>query len=144
MWGQYVDEFRAAPIPEGMKKDRELRNAYYGSLDDVSAPYKDKLAKPALKTCLDYSVKYQYFDDYSRSCEVWLSKNYKAEYHVVDELRGTANLANSALGEQNPPVMIGGAFYHASTGPADAPKEDKKPEPGKKADPKAKAKPGAR
>ena len=136
MWGQYVDEFRAAPIPEGMKKDRELRNAYYGSLDDVSAPYKDKLAKPALKTCLDYSVKYQYFDDYSRSCEVWLSKNYKAEYHVVDELRGTANLANSALGEQNPPVMIGGAFYHASTGPVDAPKDDaKKPEPAKKAVP---------
>jgi hypothetical protein len=28
-----------------------------------------------------YSVKYQYFDEYSRSCEEWLSKNYKNEYH---------------------------------------------------------------
>ena len=143
LWGQFVDEFRAAPIPEGMKKDRELRNAYYGALDDVSSPWKDKLAKPALKTCLDYSVKYQYFDDYSRSCEVWLSKNYKAEYHVVDELRGSPNLANNGLGEQNPPVIIGGAFYHANNGPADAPKAEepaaapKKPEP-VKAKPKAK------
>ena len=61
-------------------------------LDEASEPFKvSKRARPALKTCLDYSVKYQYFDEFSRNCEVWLAKNYKAEYHVVDELRGVAD-----------------------------------------------------
>ena len=70
-------------------------------------------AKPALVACLDYSVKYQYFDDYSRACEVWLAKNYKAEYHVVDELRGAPTLSNSGLEDRPPPLVIGGAVYHA-------------------------------
>src|SRR5439155_18325102 len=70
-------------------------------------------AKPALVACLDYSVKYQYFDDYSRACEVWLAKNYKAEYHVVDELRGAPTLSNSGLEDRPPPLTLGGAVYHA-------------------------------
>ena len=69
-------------------------------------------SKPALKKCLDLSVKYQYFDEYSRNCEVWLAKNYKAEYHVVDELRGAPTLANSGLDERSPPVLVGGSFWH--------------------------------
>ena len=111
MWGDFVDDFRAAPIPDYMKKDAELRGAYYDGLDAASEPYKVKYAKPALKTCLDYSVKYQYFDDFSRSCEVWLAKNYKAEYHVVDELRGAPTLVNSGLDEKSPPVLPDGTFW---------------------------------
>jgi len=34
MWGTFVKEFRAAPIPDAIKKDYELRTAYYGALDD--------------------------------------------------------------------------------------------------------------
>jgi tetratricopeptide (TPR) repeat protein len=112
MWGDFVDDFRRAPIPDYMKKDAELRGAYYDGLDGASEPYKVKFAKPALKKCLDLSVQYQYFDDYSRSCEVWLAKNYKAEYHVVDELRGAPTLSNSGLDEKAPPVLPDGTFWH--------------------------------
>jgi tetratricopeptide (TPR) repeat protein len=107
MWGKFVKEFRAAPIPDGIKKDYELRTAYYGSLDEASEPQKQQ-AKSAYATCLGYSVKYQYFDEFSRTCEVWLAENYKNEFHVVDEFRGAPNRVNSVLREQGSPLRIGG------------------------------------
>ena len=112
MWGDFVDDFRKAPIPESFKRDNEIRNAYYDGLDQASQPFKDNNAKPALKKCLDLSVKFQYFDEFSRACEVWLAKNYKAEYHVVDELRGTPTLANSGLDDKPPPILVGGLSWH--------------------------------
>lgn len=112
MWGDFVDDFRRAPIPEAWKKDAELRGVYYDNLDRASEPFKVGNAKPALKKCLDLSVKYQYFDEYSRACEVWLAKNYKAEYHVVDELRGAPTLSNSGLDEKAPPILVDGSFWH--------------------------------
>ena len=39
-----------------MKKDYELRTAYYGALDDASEPQK-QTAKGAFETCLGYSGK---------------------------------------------------------------------------------------
>lgn len=107
MWGTFVKEFRAAPIPSYMKEDDELRNAYYASLDNASEPMK-QIAKGAYKTCLDYSVKYQYFDEFSRTCEEWLAENYKAEFHLIDEFRGAPNKINSTLKERAYPVQIGG------------------------------------
>ena len=139
MWGDFVDDFRRAPIPESWKRDADIRGTYYDALDAASEPFKVNRAKPALKKCLDLSVKYQYFDEYSRNCEVWLAKNYKAEYHVVDELRGAPTLSNSGLDEKAPPVLTDGTFWHP---PAAAPEKtlvsaeeaggssgDKKPEP---------------
>ena len=107
MWGGFVKEFRAAPIPDKIKKDYELRTAYYGALDEASEPQK-QMAKGAFSTCLDYSVKYQYFDEFSRACEEWLAQNYKSEYHLVDEFRGAPNRVNSVLREQGNPLRIGG------------------------------------
>ncbi len=119
MWGNFVDEFRAAPIPKEWAKDPEIRGTYYEHLDEASQPVKDGKAKPALKRCLDDSVKYQYFDEYSRDCEKWLAKNYKAEYHVVDELRGAPTLSNGGLDDRPPPLIIGGQLWHpVERGPA--------------------------
>jgi len=119
MWGTFVDEFRAAPIPKEWAKDNEIRGTYYEHLDEASQPVKDHQAKPALKRCLDDSVKYQYFDEYSRDCEKWLAKNYKAEYHVVDELRGAPTLSNGGLEDRPPPLIIGGQLWHPlDRGPA--------------------------
>lgn len=137
MWGDFVDDFRRAPIPEAWKKDAELRGTYYDALDRASEPFKVGNAKPALKKCLDLSVKYQYFDEYSRNCEVWLAKNYKAEYHVVDELRGAPTLSNSGLDEKAPPILTDGSFWHppvaapekaatAAAGSEESTKQDKK------------------
>jgi len=107
MWGTFVKEFRAAPIPDNIKKDYELRTAYFGALDDASEPQK-LVAKSAFEICLGYSVKYQYFDEFSRSCEEWLANNYKAEYHLIDEFRGSPNRVNSVIREQGNPLRIGG------------------------------------
>lgn len=107
MWGTFVKEFRAAPIPTYMKQDYELRTAYYGALDDASEPQKLQ-AKSAFEVCLGYSVKYQYFDEFSRACEEWLAENYKSQYHLIDEFRGSPSRVNSALKEQAPPLRIGG------------------------------------
>jgi hypothetical protein len=107
MWGTFVKEFRAAPIPDFIKKDYELRTSYYGALDDASEPQK-KQAKSAFEVCLGYSVKYQYFDQFSRKCEEWLAKEYKNEYHLIDEFRGAPNRVNSVLKEQGNPLRIGG------------------------------------
>ena len=113
--GKFVAEFRASPIPaewhktgqaydktgnpiEGLTYD-DLRGNYYDALDGASEPVKQE-AKAAYVTCLKYSVDYQFFDDYSRACEVWLSKNYPAEYHLIDEFRGSPNRVGSGLQER--------------------------------------------
>jgi hypothetical protein len=124
MWGTFVKEFRAAPIPDSMKKDYEVRTAYYGALDDASEPQKQQ-AKSAFEVCLGYSVKYQYFDQFSRTCEEWLATNYKTEYHLVDEFRGAPNRVNSVLREQSNPLRIGGSPIAAQTA-EQAPPEKKK------------------
>jgi TolA-binding protein len=106
MWGDFVDDFRRSPIPKAWR-GTELEQVYTGEIDRVSEPYKRERARPALEKCLKLSTTYQYFDGFSRSCEVWLARNYKAEYHVTDELRGAPTLANSGLDERAPPVLVG-------------------------------------
>jgi hypothetical protein len=134
MWGKFVAEFRAAPIPKEWKGHGpvpgtadltydDLRGAYYEGLDNASEPQK-QTAKSAFKTCLDYSVKFQYFDDYSRKCEEWLSKNYGAEYHLIDEFRGAPSRVNSGLNEQTQPLNIDGTVYQEAV---PAPPADDKP-----------------
>jgi len=70
-------------------------------------------------------VKYQYFDQFSRTCEEWLATNYKNEYHLVDEFRGNPNRVNSVLKEQGNPLRIGGTPIAAQTA-AEPPPEKKK------------------
>ncbi len=131
MWGNFVDDFRKAPYPKDWDKKgfvpgtgdtlswADIRADYLQHLDEASEPIKRDKAKPALKRCLDDSVKYQYFDEYSRDCEKWLAKNYKTEYHVVDELRGAPTLSNGGLDDHPPPLIVGGQLWHpVETGPA--------------------------
>jgi len=125
MWGGFVDDFRRAPYPKDWDKKgcavacgtadelswAEIKGNYFSNLDTASEPFKVNHAKPALKKCLDLSLQYQYFDQFSRDCEVWLAKNYKAEYHVVDELRGAPTLSNNGADDAVPPLTLTGALY---------------------------------
>jgi hypothetical protein len=130
-WGNFVDDFRKAPYPKEWDKKgfvpgtgntlswSEVKANYLENLDLASEPIKVQKGKPALKRCLDDSVKYQYFDEYSRECEKWLARNYKAEYHIVDELRGAPTLSNGGLDDRPPPLIAGGQLWHpVETGPA--------------------------
>jgi len=138
LWGNFVREFRAAPIPAEMKRDTELRNTYYASLDEASEPDKQR-AKGAFETCLKYSVTYQFFDEYSRKCELWLSKTYKNEYHAVDEFRASPNNIGSGLNDRPYPLQIGGEVYNEAPVAAPPPeKTDAKKEAGDAAEAKPK------
>lgn len=123
MWAEFVKDFRRAPIPAWMKEDDELRGVYYQNLDASSEPIKQR-AKAAFKTCLGLSVKHQYFDKYSRTCEEWLAENYKAEFHKVDEFRGSPNLVGSGLNDKPYPLQLGGEPYVAAPTAAPEPKKD--------------------
>jgi tetratricopeptide (TPR) repeat protein len=85
MWGDFVREIRSMPIPRDLRSPEEIRGTYYQILDSMDELHKQH-AKAAFKTCLRYSVESQRFDDFSRSCEAWLARNYSAEQHTVDEL----------------------------------------------------------
>lgn len=116
MWGEFVREFRAAPIPADFKRDDELRNTYYAALDEASEPQKQR-AKVAYETCLNYSVKYQFFDEYSRSCEEWLSRTYKNEYHQVDEFKAAPNMLSSGLSDRAYPLDLDGKPVNSNPPP---------------------------
>src|SRR5207237_2835189 len=123
MWGDFVEDFRKAPIPDAWKKDAEIRGTYYDALDRASEPFKIGNAKPALKKCLDLSVKYQYFDEFSRACEVWLARNYKAEYHVIDEFRGSPTRVAAGLTDKPQAVNMDGTFFKTDQPPPEDTKD---------------------
>ncbi|PIE05888.1 MAG: hypothetical protein CSA75_02385 [Sorangium cellulosum] len=127
MWAEFVRDFRRAPIPGWMKDDDELRGVYYQNLDLASEPIKQR-AKAAFQTCLGLSVKHQYFDKYSRTCEEWLAENYKAEFHKVDEFRGSPDLVGSGLNDKPYPLQLGGEPYVVAPVAAVEPKKDEEEE----------------
>ncbi len=109
MWSKYVAEFRAAPIPKEWMQNgpsiypdttwEEIRATYYEAIDRASEPQRLQ-AKVAYEACLSYSSRYQYFDDHSRACELWLSKNYATEHHAIDELRGAPSRIDARISGQ--------------------------------------------
>ena len=83
MWADYADDLsrmvpldayptrRTAQTPPTLPTRAEAKAA----LDEIRNPILQRMAIPALKKCVDLSVKYQYTDDQSRSCEQLLVKN---------------------------------------------------------------------
>jgi tetratricopeptide (TPR) repeat protein len=86
MWGELADDFRRVPMPAAWKKEPALHKDYFDALEAMSEPIRTRFAKPAMKKCLDLSIKYVYADASSRACEAWLVSHYKAEFPAVDEL----------------------------------------------------------
>ena len=144
MWGKFVAEFRAAPIPKEWKGNgmvpgtdlsyADLRGVYYEEIDRASEPQK-KQAKAAFETCLRYSVKYMFFDEYSRSCEVWLSKHYPGQYHLIDELRGSPFRSSAGILSRAAPLNLDGSLFQSdpprSSPPPEAPKSNAGTEAGR-------------
>ena len=91
MWADYADDIArivprdgwppsagataGRPPPAVVRGVAELR-------DSVTAQH----VLPAMKKCLDLSVKYQFTDARSRACEAWLTKNDPDHYHAGSEL----------------------------------------------------------
>ena len=76
-------------------------------------------------------------------CEEWLSKNYGAEYHLIDEFRGSPSRVNSGLSDRSLPLNIDGTPYHGDTPPPPPDKSDKSDKDKDKGDDKGKDDKGA-
>lgn len=95
MWAKFVAEFRTTPVPREWKGNgtvpgttityKELRQTYYQTIDDAAEPMKQR-AKAAFKVCVNYSVKYQYADEHTERCHQWLSRNFRTEFPLVDDI----------------------------------------------------------
>lgn len=81
MWAGAADELLQLPSPARWAP--KVRKSYRDKLEKAAAPLLDD-AKPAVRTCVAYSVKYQWFDEASAACGAWLAKTQPAE--ALDEL----------------------------------------------------------
>jgi hypothetical protein len=86
MWGDLADDLRRMPLPEPMRKNRAVANAFRAAVDELSETIDARFAKPAMKRCLDLAAKYMFADPRARACEQWLASHAKADFHVVDEI----------------------------------------------------------
>ncbi|APR82728.1 Hypothetical protein A7982_08077 [Minicystis rosea] len=95
-WGAFVEAMRALPVPpplRGLVPGRndgltyeELRGWYITPIDEPDESLKRR-AKQACVAALRLALQHRITDEHTRACEVWLSRNYGAEWHVIDELR---------------------------------------------------------
>lgn len=66
----------------------EVKKIYLEQMSSVLEPVMQR-AKAAFRLCADYSVKFQYADEHSRSCVAWLEKNVGAPWVAVTEFAPT-------------------------------------------------------
>ena len=86
MWGAFVAEFRAAPIPKewlgtGVLPKTELareevRATYYAVIDEASEPQKHR-ARAAFEMCQDIAKKWALENEHSAQCDAWLKRHPK-------------------------------------------------------------------
>ena len=93
------DVFRGAERRREENDRRALERLY-------DRPFKLR-AKQAFISCIDYSVKYQFSDEQSRGCEVWLARNYSSEFHVVDELHAAPTRIGAPVFEAPMRISLG-------------------------------------
>lgn len=100
LWGDFVRDIRSMPLLPSSSAwkgaDGELRGAYF--LTILDGPEAQKIrAKNAFAMCLRWSIVHRRFNAFSRSCEAWLSKNYRAEYRALEELHAWPAWTNAGV-----------------------------------------------
>lgn len=95
LWASFVREYLRMPIPKPWKMNgmipgtdlryEDLRGEYgHTFLESPSEDLKQQ-AKYAYRECLNLSIRYRIVNEHTRACIRWLSKNYGAEYHEIDD-----------------------------------------------------------
>lgn len=107
MWGQFVKAVHAI-IPRVPWEYSGTHSALaFVSGDDPSEGYK-QYARSAFETCTELSRKYRIVSQYTLACEDWLSLNYKAEHHRLDEWIPPADWRPRNPLREQPAATIGG------------------------------------
>lgn len=86
MWGSFADELRDSRIPDPVRINQATRTLYVEALEGMTGEIKRSRARPAMMKCIELSVKYQFVSPRTSSCEAWLVKNEKKEFHAVEEI----------------------------------------------------------
>jgi hypothetical protein len=94
MWSDYADDLaRVVPldaypvtVPRGAPPDTPTRAIVTAAIAQVRAPIVQRRVMPAMKKCVEFAVKYQYWDERARTCEAWLAKNDADHFHAASEL----------------------------------------------------------
>lgn len=86
MWASMAEDLRAGPAGAAWQSDKNLRQLYLGAVAPLFQFARDTRAKPAMKKCIELSVKYQFTDAPVRECEAWLVKTFPKEWHAVEEI----------------------------------------------------------
>jgi hypothetical protein len=111
MWAAFVDDFSNGPDVRASTTDPTLRRDYLAGWDAMRERIRAGHAKPALKTCLDLAVKLQFFDPKTEACALWLSRSYKSEHHLVNEL--TPSLLAGAPAAEPLPLRFDGSMLQS-------------------------------
>lgn len=86
MWASMADDLRAGPAGAAWQHDKKLRRVYLDAVAPLLQQARDARAKPAMKKCVELSVKYQLADSAAHDCEAWLVQNFPKEWHSVEEI----------------------------------------------------------
>ena len=88
MWGRFVADFRAAPVPRewlgsgmlpGTKVPREeVRRSFSLALDQATEPQREQ-ARAAFRYCQNWARKYAIADEHAKTCDAWLQKDAQAD-----------------------------------------------------------------
>lgn len=95
LWGSFAQENIRMPIPAEWKGSglvpgtdltyEELKGEFVcGSVESPSEILKQQ-ARSAYQYCLNLSIQHRIVNEHTQACIHWLSRNYGAEYHEVDE-----------------------------------------------------------
>jgi tetratricopeptide (TPR) repeat protein len=104
-WAEFVKQLRELPVPRWPRHHgpipgtdltyEELREEYIHAHDPPDEELKQR-ARRACERALELSLTHRIDDEHTRACEQWLSRNYRREYHVLDDLRPTVAAPRAA------------------------------------------------
>lgn len=85
LWSTFASDSQRAPTPKEWNSNAELRAMYLQVISTLSEPLMVR-SKQAFKTCVNYSLKFQWADEHSRACVKWLEQNDRKAWIPVEEL----------------------------------------------------------
>lgn len=116
LWTDFRRERLSMPVPTSWKPSpsskipgtdltyADLKGEYTHSYVDPPAEELKQEAKTAYRYCLDLALKHRIVNEHTDACIKWLSKNYGAEYHEIDDFAPPGELF--ALGYVSRPAPL--------------------------------------
>lgn len=99
MWAAFADEIRLV-VPLSAQRSGKQLTPLGAAIEGVRRDVRRQHAAPALRKCLDLSVKFVFVSERSRACEAWLVAN--GELAKADEIVPRLRAAGPSVEPQGP------------------------------------------